>query len=127
VLHNYVSRWQNLQFKEYVENLPPKTVFSCVDFFENYNIKIQNEVQSMHWHNFQVTILVLIRYQPSLVLHDLINLDSSLIKEVHYFVLDDTSHDTLFVQHDFMLHWSHLQSQGCIPNNHIVWNDGCSS
>jgi hypothetical protein len=126
VLHNYVSRWQNLQFKEYVENLPLKIVFSCVDFFENYNIKIQNDVQSMHWHNFQVTILVLIRYRPSLILHDLINLDSSLIKEVHYFVLYDTSHDTLFVQHVFMLHWSHLQSQGCIPSNHIGWNDGCS-
>jgi hypothetical protein len=80
----------------------------------------------MHWHNFQVTILVLISYQPSFVPHDLTNLDSGLIKEVHYFVSDDTSHDTFFVHHAFMLHWNHLQGQGCIPSNHIVWSDGCS-
>jgi hypothetical protein len=81
----------------------------------------------MHWHNFQVTILVLISYQPSFIPHDLTNLDSGLIKEVHYIILDDISHDTLFVQHAFMFHWSHLQNQGCTPSNHIVWSDGCLS
>jgi hypothetical protein len=70
-------------------------------------MKIQNEIQSMHWHNFQVIIMVLINYRPSLVPLDLTNLDSGLIKEIHYFVLDDMNHDTLFVQHVFMLHWSH--------------------
>jgi hypothetical protein len=75
----------------------------------------------MHWHNFQVTIIVFISYQPSFVPHDPINLDSGLIKEVHYFVLNDTSHDTFFVPHVFMLQWNHLQSQGCTPSNHIVW------
>jgi hypothetical protein len=49
-----------------------------------------------------------------------------LIKEVHYFVSNDTNHDTFFVHDAFMLHWNHLQSQGCTLSNHIVWNDGCS-
>jgi hypothetical protein len=53
----------------------------------------------MHWHNFQVNVLVLISYQPNFVPHDRTNLDSGLIKEVHYFVSDDTSHDTFFVHH----------------------------
>jgi hypothetical protein len=50
LLHNYVSRWHDLQFKECLENLPPKTILSYVDFSKN-TMKIQNEVQSMHWHN----------------------------------------------------------------------------
>jgi hypothetical protein len=31
---------------------------SNIDFGDNYNFEIQNEVQSMHWHNYQCTILV---------------------------------------------------------------------
>jgi hypothetical protein len=89
-------------------------------------MKFQNKEQNMHWHNFQA-ILVFINYQPNLIPHDLTNPDSGLIKEVHYFVSNDTSHDTLFVQHAFMFHWSHLQSQRCTPSNHIVWSDGCLS
>jgi len=32
VLHNYVSRWQDLQFRECLNNLPFDTMFSYVDF-----------------------------------------------------------------------------------------------
>jgi len=71
-------------------------------------------------------IMVPINYQPSFVPFDLTNPAFGLIKDVHYFVPDDMNHNTLFVQHVLMLHWSHLQSQGCIPSNHIVWNDGSS-
>jgi hypothetical protein len=44
VLHNYVSRWQDLQFKKCLENFHHKTILSCVDFTENYTMKIQNKV-----------------------------------------------------------------------------------
>ncbi len=99
VLHNYVSRWQDLQFRKCLKNLHPKTILSCVDFSKNYTMKIQNKIQNMHCHNFQVTILVFISYWPSLIFHDLTNPNFGLIKEVHYFVSYDTNHDTLFVQH----------------------------
>ncbi len=72
-----------------------------------------------------MTIIVLISYRPSFIPHDLTNSDFGLIKEVQYIVSDDTNHDTLFVQHAFMFHWSHLQNQGCTPSNNIVWSDGC--
>ncbi len=36
-----------------------------------------------------------------------------MIKEVHYYVSNDPMHDTLLVQHVFMLHWCHLTGQGC--------------
>jgi hypothetical protein len=57
VLHNYVFRWQDLQFKECLQNFTHDEIMSCVDFSKNYTLKIQNEIQSMHWHNFQVSIL----------------------------------------------------------------------
>ncbi len=31
---------------------------SYVDFFENYSFMESNEIQTQHWHNFQITILV---------------------------------------------------------------------
>jgi hypothetical protein len=74
-----------------------------VDFSENYTMKIQHKVQSKHWHNFQVSILMHISYQHN-PLADPINLDFTILKEIHYNVFDDLSHDSLFVQHVFMLH-----------------------
>jgi len=44
VLHNYVSRWQDLQFRKCLKNLHPKTILSCVDFSENYTMKIHNKI-----------------------------------------------------------------------------------
>lgn len=52
---------------------------------------------------------------------------SRLIKEVHYFISNDNEHDTLNVQHCFMLLWEHMKQLGYFPFQHIVWLDGCSS
>ena len=52
--------------------------------------------------------------------------ESKLIKDVHYFVCDDTTHGTLYVQHCFMLQWEFLKSEGCIPTHHVVRSDGYS-
>jgi hypothetical protein len=49
-----------------------------------------------------------------------------VIKEVNHYVLDDIVHDTLFVQHVFMLRWQHLKKQGCSPKFHFVWSNGCN-
>jgi hypothetical protein len=46
-LHNYVSWWQDLQFKECLKNLPPETILTCVDFSKNYTMKIQNKIQNV--------------------------------------------------------------------------------
>jgi hypothetical protein len=50
----------------------------------------------MHWHNFQVSNLVKIAYRknPSF---DSSGDELEMIKEVHYYVSDDTMHDTLFI------------------------------
>jgi hypothetical protein len=39
VLRNYVSRWQDLQFRECLKNIPFDTMLSYVDFSNNYMMK----------------------------------------------------------------------------------------
>ncbi len=42
--HNFVSRWQDKQFKAFVLSFPRNIVVSIVDFTKNYSFKLQNEV-----------------------------------------------------------------------------------
>jgi hypothetical protein len=82
-------------------------------------MRVHKEIQNMHWHNHQVSILVHISYKKNF-LYGYLGDESIVIKEVHYYVSDDTTHDTLFIQHVFMLHWSHLKDQGYSPKFHFV-------
>ena len=104
VLHNYVASYQDFQFCELFSSIPPNTLISCIDFSENYAPKVQNKIQSMHLHNDQVTILVHITFR----LNPAWNVENEkplLLKEIYYYILDDKSHDFLFVQHCLMLNW----------------------
>jgi hypothetical protein len=49
-------------FKHYLKYIPTDIIVSCIDFFENYAMKVQNEIQDMHWFSFQITIFVHISY-----------------------------------------------------------------
>ena len=41
-----------------MKEMPRDVLLSHIDFAENYSFEIQNEVQSMHWHSTQISILV---------------------------------------------------------------------
>jgi HD-GYP domain-containing protein (c-di-GMP phosphodiesterase class II) len=58
VSHNFIARWQDQQFRNYLENFPNNIIILVINFAKTYNFEIMNEVQSMHWHNYQITILV---------------------------------------------------------------------
>jgi hypothetical protein len=51
VRHNFVSRWQDQQFKACVKVVLLDSIVFVIDFVENYSFQVQNEVQSMHWHS----------------------------------------------------------------------------
>jgi hypothetical protein len=51
VLPNYLACWQDVQFKQQLDQLPTDSILTCVDFNENYTMKVQNKIQNMHWHN----------------------------------------------------------------------------
>ncbi len=52
VLHNYVAHWQDVWFKEVLSIVSNDMVISCIDLSKNYTMKVHNEIQNMHWHNF---------------------------------------------------------------------------
>jgi hypothetical protein len=81
-----------------MDNLPSNTILFQIDFSKNYNFEMQNKIQSMHWHYFQVTILVHITFQVDPT-NGQGNDDKKIIKETHFYVLDDKEHDILFVQY----------------------------
>ncbi len=58
-----MSRWHNRQFKSSIKYFLVEIMVSVVDFAENYTFETQNEVQSMHWHRYHISILVHITYQ----------------------------------------------------------------
>ena len=119
IIHNFIFRWQAQQFKDSISLFPDNVVVSVVDFAENYSFKEQNEIQSMHWYTKQVTIFVLITY---------FRIASGAVKKtMHFFVSDDKQHDTLFVQHAFLLHAQWLRDQGLSFIKHWVWSDGAAS
>jgi hypothetical protein len=58
VLHNFVIRWQRKEFKEFLKLIHENTIISCIDFSENYAMKVQNEIHDIHWFSFQIIVLV---------------------------------------------------------------------
>jgi len=66
----------------------------------------------MHWHSFQLTIFVHICYKwnEAYVANPNFGAKKFIIK-YHYYILNDTKHDTLFVQHCFELHLEQLTAR----------------
>jgi hypothetical protein len=48
VLFYVIKRQMWSGIRELLQTMPKRAVISCVDFFENYTMKIQNEIQNMH-------------------------------------------------------------------------------
>jgi hypothetical protein len=126
VLHNFISKRQEKEFKRTLSRLQPDTILSCIDFSQNYSMKVQDEVQSMHWHSQQITILVHITYMWNPEYDEQVP-ESRILKESHYYVSDEKEHDSLYVQHAFNLHWEFLKQKSLYLKCHVVWSDGCSA
>jgi len=99
---------------------------SIVEFAENYRFEMQNEVQSMHWHTYQILILVHICFHHNPT-PDSCDENSQILIEYHFYIFDDRKHDSKFVQHYFKLHWQYMVDNGHTPQWHWVWNNGCAS
>jgi len=52
VVHNFVAHWQEKEFKGFLKHIPEDIIISCINFFENYALKVQNEIHDMHWFFF---------------------------------------------------------------------------
>jgi hypothetical protein len=124
IRHNFVACWQSQQEKLLHACLQRCTILTHIDFYENYTFQAQNEIQSMYYYSDQISILVQVTYHPDIMEDDAED-GAQMIRETHYYISDDKSHDTLFVQHCFMQYWRWMQSRGFLPSTHYVFSDGC--
>ena len=114
--YSFVARWQDAHFRRCLENIPNDAMVSVVDFTKNYSFEIQNEVQSMHWHSYQISILVHIMW-----VRIPINDESTRnIMTYHFYISNDPCHDSCFVQHCLLLHWQHVVSNGFQSKIHFI-------
>lgn len=77
-----------------MSKLPKDRVLSWTKFSQSNALKVQNEVQSMHWHSFHITYY----NNPNFV--EGINLEEpKILKEMLYYIFDEREHDLAFMQH----------------------------
>jgi hypothetical protein len=107
VIHNFVAKWQDKEFKKCVLSLKERKMVSLVDYVEKYTFKSQNEVQSEHC-NFQISILMHINYRVNPFYDPLDKNSKRILIEYLYYVSNDKKHDKLFVQHCFKKNWKYL-------------------
>ena len=48
-----------------------------------------------------------------------------VIKEYHFYISDDRTHDTHYVQHCFDIIYGSLKKCGVVMNEHWIWSEGC--
>ena len=121
-----MAKWEDDQFRTCLRTAPADTMVSVSDYAENYLFEVQNEVQSMHWHSYHISILVHITYvrNPN---PDVDDESTRNITTYHFYISDDMKHDSYFVQHCLSLHWESVVQGGFRPKHHWIWSDGCAS
>jgi len=115
--HTLVAKWEDDQFKTGLAKISTDTMISVIDFAESYSFEVQNEVQSMHWHSYQVSILVHISWvkNPHPNLEDK---STRNIMQYHFYISDDRKQNSYFVQHCLQMHWEFVLEEGFTPKNH---------
>ena len=95
-----------------------------VDFAENCTFEVQKEIQSEYYHSHQVSIFfhVLYRHAQQNV-DDIENMNDNrhVIKEYQFYISDDHTHDTCYVQHCFDIIYGSLKTCGVVMNEHWIW------
>ena len=60
--HSFITKMQSSYYKHIKENLSDGEILVICDFSENYSFVIQDEIQSFHWNNNQVTLHPFVAY-----------------------------------------------------------------
>ena len=128
IKHSHKERWKDIQFKQSHVVFPVGTIFSVVDFVENYIFEAQKEIQSEYYHSNEVSIFVHVLYRH--YQHNFDDIESTndnlhVIKEYHFYISNDHTHDTHYVQYYFDIVCGSLKTHGIVMNEHWIWSYGC--
>lgn len=86
--HSFIAKSQAKYLKEKKENLDNKTCIILLDFAENYQFVVQDEIQGFHWNKLGCTLHPVVVYYK----------DGDTLKSLSICIIsDDMEHDTCFV------------------------------
>ena len=72
---------------------------------KNYTLQPQNEIQSQYYHSQQVSIMVHITYRHGPNRNEE---KCVILKESHFYISDERTHDIHYMQHCFKLFYDHV-------------------
>ena len=84
--HSFMASWNYWQYKLAKRNIIEGDIILVHDFAQNYLCKHQREIQGLHWHHEEVTIM------PTVVHHICATCKGMVTHEIVH-VSDDTRHD----------------------------------
>lgn len=84
--HVFIKRKQSVYFEETLNNLTEEECVIQVDFAENYSCSYQDEIQTAHWSQEQVTLFTVAVWTKA-------KANTERVCESHVIVSDDTDHD----------------------------------
>jgi hypothetical protein len=120
--HLFRAAWQQEQFKLSKLNMPPKSAIIVADFAENYACSMQNEVQSYHWVQTQVTIHPVMAFVNA---SDECSPEPTHTEAV-FCITDDPKHDAAAVHHFMQRTNLYLRKKHSI-NAEMMFSDCCAS
>ena len=121
--HLFNATWQQKIFSTIKTTFPNNEIVSVIDFAENYSTFHQNEIQSAHWVNDQISIF------PMVVWYHCPQCEESpIVRENLVFFSDELKHDYHAVHEFQMVGYTFLRQVRNIDMNKIhEFSDGCSA
>ena len=123
IQHVDMARWQDEKFRICWNTFCHGTILSVIEFVENYTLQPQNEIQSQYYHLEQVSIMVHITYRHG---PDSNEEKRVILKESHFYISDDRTHDIHYLQHCFQLFDDHVIAMDIPFYRHFIWSNGCA-
>ncbi|XP_070549241.1 uncharacterized protein [Ptychodera flava] len=121
--HLFVASWQQQAYSQLTKSIPDNTTVVVLDFAQNYTCINQDEIQSAHWTNNQVTVHPIVSFYNC---PDCTN--THPVQEAMVFLSDDLTHDCHAVAMFVKIANQHLLKERKITmGKQIQFSDGCSS
>ncbi|KAJ8050249.1 hypothetical protein HOLleu_03381 [Holothuria leucospilota] len=123
--HLFEARWQQMQFNKVIKEPGEKEVIMVMDFAENYQclMQQQQEVQSAHWYQAQITLHPVIAYYKC---EEESCENAGPVRECMDIISEDMTHDSHAVAHFVTKAVHHLKERSVPMQNLIQFTDGCS-
>ena len=86
--HSFMASWNYCQYKLARRNIIEGDVIMVHDFAQNYLRIHQNEVQGLHWHHKQVTLMPTVAHYlctqcKGMVTHEILHISDDLKHDAH--------------------------------------------